>query len=408
MKKNWDETIYGHVRVIIKGKRTEQFINRCVRENVAIWDVSRVTDNKIRCYIALKNVKEIKPLLKATDCRIHFERRQGLPFFIKRMTNRAGIIGGLALFFLVLFILSNMVWSIKITGADARVEDDINKILKNMQVHVGSIDFFLPPLEKMEDELAAQLDKVTWVGVSKNGTTYRIDVVQKELPKEDKNTGPRDMVASQKATIVDIYAEKGTPMVKVNDFVKPGDVLISGNVGTSEDPKFVSAKGKVIGETWMTTETEVPLKTDYTTMTGETYTQHQLSLFGWDVPIWGFDDDPYKHSEKEVVKKPVRFLFWKLPVSYKKEIKRETESSKRHLSKSDAVKLGKNISRKQLLNRLSDEAEIVSQEATNIDQKDGIVKLEISYTVHQKITETKSFVPKQRKQKLEEETEDDE
>ncbi|MBM7645800.1 hypothetical protein JOD45_002019 [Scopulibacillus daqui] len=401
MKKNWNDKVYGHVRVSVAGRLTEQFINRCVREEITIWNIQRIDKTTITCCILLKDIKKIKPVLKATDCRIHFIERAGLPFLYKKLMSRSGIISGFILFFLALFFLSNIVWRIDINGADPKLEAEIKAILNKMDVHVGAFEFFLPSTEKIESELSSRLNKVTWLGVSKDGTTYHIDLVQKELPKKDKAPGPRHLVATKKAIIHKIFAEKGQPLVEQDQFVKPGQILISGLIGKESAPAPIAAKGKVIGETWYQSETTIPLQSNVKTYTGKTYTKRQLQLFGWNCPLWGLKKKPFKHYDREVTKKPVHFLFWDLPIAYKRIIYREDDENERKLTESQAIQEAKQASYKKLKSQLPLKSKVVSQ---NIDKriiKNGKMKLYMHYIVYENIAKPEAIDPVKVKEQIE-------
>ncbi|GGH84974.1 hypothetical protein JOD43_003223 [Pullulanibacillus pueri] len=408
MKKSWNEKWFGHVTVIIKGRLIEPFLNQAVREGIEIWDVKRINEQKIECAIMLRDVKALKPLLKKTECRVHFKDRYGLPFVLQRLMSRSGIVIGILLAFAIIFILSNMVWAININGADPKVEQEIQSILKKKHIHVGSLEFLLPSLNSIETELSSQLNKVTWVGVSKHGTTYRIDVVQKELPKKEKETGPRDLVATKEGTIQRVYVEKGQSMVEPDQVVQKGDTLVSGTIGKTEDPGFVSAKGKVIAETWYHSTTEVPLDTSYQTYTGSTYTKHQLTLFGWDAPLWGLKSKPFDKYKKEVNRKKLHFLFWDLPISYKKTEYREYDKTSRPLTETEALTIGKTDAKNHLLAGLPEGSKVINEKVRTKRIKDGKLMLTIFFTVHEDIAEPRSFLPKERKKEIEKKNEEEE
>lgn len=408
MKKNWNESVFGHVRVTIQGRVPEAFINRCVKESIKIWNIKRLDQTSITCSLSVRDIKRIKPILKATDCRIHFTGRFGWPFIVNKLLSRTGVIAGIVLALLAVFLLSNMVWRIDVVGADPAVEQQIRSDLKKMNVHVGSIEFFLPSLEQIEGELSAELKKATWVGVSKEGTTYHIEIVQKELPKKEEVTGPRDLIATKEATIREVYVEKGVAAVQPDQVVEPGDLLISGSIGNDDDPKFVSSKGKVLGETWYHSTIDVPLNTAYTTFTGKTYNKHELTLFGWHVPIWGFNSAPFKHASKEVDSRPFHFLFWDLPLSYEKITYRETDQTHRQLDEKKALSLGKTTAENQLLEDLPADAKILTENVRDQSLKDGVLKLEILFTVEEEISKPRPIIPNDRMKELEKKKKEEE
>lgn len=392
MSETWKETFNGYVKVTVTGRLIEQFINGCVKEDIKIWDIRRLNKTSMTCKISLNDIKAVKRVLKATDCRIHFRDRQGFPFFIRKALSRKGVIGGMIAFLAVLFILSNMVWNIRISGADPKVEHNIQTILKNMDIHRGVFQFSIPSIEQTEYNLSQNLKNVTWVGVSIDGTSLNIKVVQKSLPKQEKVTGPQNLYAKKEAVISHLFVEKGQPMVKVNDYVKKGDLLVSGQLGTEEQPKFVAAKGEVIGETWYHSQTSVPLNQHLVTYTGNTYEQDQLGVFGLNIPIWGFRVPHYKLQQVETINKPFHFLKWTMPLSFDRIIHRESKETTKTLTKDEAINIGKRDAKKELMDKLPKDAKIISENIWRTQVDNGIVKLIINYVVNENIVEAKPII----------------
>src|SRR5690606_40667427 len=85
------------------------------------------------------------------------------------------------------------------------------------------------------------------------GTTYQFQVVQKTEPKQQVEKSPGHLVASKKAVISHMFVERGKPMVKINQFVDKGQLLVSGAIGKEEEEMMVVAEGKVWGKTWYKT-----------------------------------------------------------------------------------------------------------------------------------------------------------
>ena len=406
-KSNWSEKVKGHVVATISGRLVEPFINRCMRENIKIWDIQRVGEDRIQCSILLSDVKRLKQVLRQTDCRVHFGERVGFPFWTRRLLSRSGMLGGLLLFFAIIFILSNMVWRIQIKGADPILENQIRTILAKQDIHIGSITFLLPSLGAIEEDLSSKLKETTWVGVSRDGTTYRIDVVQKKLPKKEKALGPQDLVARKTGTITKLYVESGQSVVKQNEVVKKGQKLVSGTLGDEKDPKFVTAKGVVLAETWYISDTQVPLNTTYFTYTGKTYIRRQLKLGNWHLPIWGFNSHPYKKQDQEVVTYPFHFLRWDLPISFQTITFKEADQMHHGLTKDEAVELGRTMARKELTRNLDADAKILSEKVQRETEDKGVVKLHIFFTVEEDIAKPRSFAASDRKEELEKKMEEE-
>lgn len=401
MKKNkWSHQLQGHVVAVVSGRLVEPFINRCMREHIRIWDIERIGEDRIQCAILLNDIKRVKPLLKQTDCRIEFKERMGLPFWTRRLLTRYGMLAGFMLFFAVLFLLSNMIWRIDVKGADPKLEDQIRTILSKEDVHVGAISFLLPSLGSIEDQLSSQLKEATWVGVSRDGTTYRIDVVQKELPEKEKEIGPRDLVATKTATIKSLYVAQGQAVVQKDDVVKKGQLLISGMIGDENHHTFVPAKGKVMGETWYVSQTQVPLDTTYKTYTGKTYIKRQIKAWSLTLPIWGFNSHPFNKQVAETVTHPFHFIIWDLPIKFQTVTIREASELKKGLTRDQAKQVGKQMATEQLTRELPVDAHILSEKVQQEKLDKGVLHLQIFFTVEEDIAKPRPFSPTDRQNEI--------
>ncbi|RYM05311.1 sporulation protein YqfD [Sporolactobacillus sp. THM7-7] len=401
-------SVHGYVKAAIIGGKAERFMTRCVEEGIRLWRIERKNETTLICHIKLTDRKLLKKLLKESGCRIRFLERGGMPFLWVRLRKRLGILAGLCFFLFVLLILSNMVWRIDVQGADPKLEEEIRSLMKKDRLYVGALEFFIPETDRLESRLSSKLTRATWIGVSKKGTTYLVDVVQKKYPKPRKAQGPRHLVAAKQAIIHHWIVDRGQVAVESNQFVKPGQLLVLGRIGREDDPKFVSANGKVIGETWYRSETEIPLNSRLTIYTGKTYRQHNLRLWHISVPIWGFKKNLYKHADKEVIEKPVRFLIWELPFAYKQTVYREKEPVRRSLTEEEAMEEARETADNKLLDSLPDGAQIVSETIERKRIEDGKLKISSHYVVYEDIARPQPIDKHKEMEKLKKKKEADE
>ncbi|HEX6922659.1 MAG TPA: sporulation protein YqfD [Bacillales bacterium] len=387
MDKRWLNLFFGQVRIEVRGRRAESFMNRCIEHGISITNISRTGEQSIVCTVQSEDVRKLRPLLRESDCKLHIVGRKGLPFFIKRMSFKKGFIAGLILFASLLFVLSNMLWSIEIKGAEPETEHEIRQLLDKMGVERGKFQFSLPSKENMQHAITDRIDDVAWVGVSLNGTTYKFNVLEKEIPEEEEALTPRNLVAGKEAVIHNIYVEQGAAKVQPDDYVQKGDVLISGIIGEDKKHrKVVPAKGKVWGETWYESEITVPLVTELKTYTGKNYTKHKLKVFGFSIPIWGFSEPDFKKYDIKTKSTPVKFLGWTLPISYETQTYLQTDIAKRKFNKKQALAEAKRLGKKDLRKKLDKKDKIKSQKVLRKSVENGKVKVMMYYTVIEEIT----------------------
>lgn len=381
MKNQWTNYFSGYVKIKVTGKVIEPFLNQCVRENIVIWNLKRQGTATITGYLMLGDVHKIRRIIRKSDCKLEFIGRIGFPFLVRKMLLNSGFIIGILAAFVFILLLSNMVWNIEISGANPKLEHEIRKELSSLGIKRGKLQFSLPGNDDIQSKLMENVSSITWVGVKLSGTSYHLEVVEKKIVEEPELMSPRHLVAKKKAVIYDYFVEQGQPRIKVNDFVKPGQILVSGIIGKEGRTQIIPAKGKVFGEIWYKSHIVVPLETTFNVFTGRYLTKYSLELYNIKVPIWGFDKIEYAKYKVENIDKQIKFLKWNLPVVYRKQVIREEEEHIRKYDERTAISIAKKTSRNDLKAKLDEEAVIKGENVLHQAVDNGKVKLMIHYQV---------------------------
>jgi similar to stage IV sporulation protein len=383
----------GYVIIKVKGQRLERLINRMMNRRFAAWNLIRTSEEEAEFSLALRDFFELRSLLKETGCRIHILKRVGLPFFIKRVGRRMGLYGGAIAFCVILYILSSMIWSVEIDGV--RLPENellLKKELASLGIKPGSFKFQTEDPKVIQRNIMEKLPEVTWVGFTYNGTQAYLKVVEKTFPVPLKKTNPRNLIAAKKAIIYDLFVESGQPMVKVNQYVKPGDVLVSGVLGTEEEKKIVSAKGKIFGEVWYEGNITVPLKQQRAILTGEREKRYFLNVGPISIKVWGFGEIPFKDFDKDEEVVEFKWKNWTAPISWTMETIFQTKKVVHTVSTEEAVDLGKELGKKIFSRRLQPEAEIKEENVLRKRIENGKVYIKIHYTVIEEISKEQLII----------------
>ncbi|MBM7701480.1 sporulation protein YqfD [Metabacillus iocasae] len=392
MKNEWTNFVTGTVGILIRGKGIERFLNNCIREQIQLLNIKRTDEESVSAEMLLKDLSKVRVLIRDADCKLYFRKRQGMPFLIKRMLKNSGFVLGLVAFFVILTLLSNMVWKIEITGAQPHTEYEIVKELEEMGVKRGKLQFLLDSPEMIQYKLTNNMSNITWVGVELKGTSYHFQVVEKNEPKAQEQLSPQNIVASKKATITHMFIEKGQPLVKVNDVVERGQPLVSGLIGKEGNQKVIAAKGKVYGETWYKSNIEIPLQTNFQVVTGQSYNHYYFYVGHLKIPMWTFTKEEFEKKKVESTKRPIYFLRWKLPLSYEKIIVREQEEVERKYSVVEAVQQGIKDGREKVMSQLDEDGKIKDEKVLHQREDNGKVKLSILYQVIENVAVTQPII----------------
>ncbi|WP_246940466.1 sporulation protein YqfD [Bacillus pinisoli] len=392
MKNHWTIFFGGHVKIKVVGKGIERFINECVRQEISLWEVKRIPDGSITASLPLKDLHKIRRIIRKSQCKLSFVGGKGFPFLFKKALYNSGFVIGLTSCLILLFILSNMIWGIQIVGAKPETEHLIRKELQTIGVETGKFQFLVQNPDEIQKHLSETINAITWVGVELKGTTFHFRVVEKNQPKEVEYFSPRHLVAKKTAIIANMFVEEGQPMVTIHDYVKKGDLLVSGFIGQEGKIEVVSARGEIMGETWYDANVSVPLKTNFNVLTGKSKTTHYVKVFNWNIPIWGFGKHEFKEVETTTDEKTFNFLKWKVPLGYQKVVIRESEEVERSYTKEEAVKVALQNGRNELKEQLNEQAKIKGEKILHQTIENGKVKLTIHFQVIEEISTVQPII----------------
>lgn len=386
MKNQWLEFILGNVTVKVTGKGIERFINVLTRNGLYIWNVKRHGTETITFKMRLKDAKNIRFYARKSECRIAFLRRSGSPFILKRLIKNSGFLAGAGIFLVIILILSNMIWGIEIKGAKPATEYKIRKELDKMGVKIGKLQFMTDNVEGIQRRLTDSIKDLTWVGVELKGTTFHLQVVEKNEPNKPKTLAPQNLIAKKKAIIVSDYIEEGQKLFYNHQHVERGQLLVSGEIGQEGGaPRLVAARGVVLGETWYTSHVELPFKTNFKVYNGKEERRYALAIGKWEIPLWGFGKPDFKEYETEVSTHNIHFFKWDLPFSIVNKTLREREELTRTYTTEEAEKIALDMARKEIKTHLDEDATIKDEKILHKAVKNGKVILDIHFRIIENI-----------------------
>lgn len=379
-------SLTGYVTIAVKGNMPELFFQTCAKRGIPVWNVKKEADNICTGNIRLADVKHARKIKRELHVKIAFTKKSGFPFVFKRFTRKKELIAGLLLSILLIMFLSNIIWEIKIIGVTKEVEEKIEKQLESYGIHSGTWTFAIDPPTVIQQKLENDIPELLWIGVNQKGTTYYLEGVEKQIVKEKESPGPRNLVASKKGVITYMYVAKGQPKVAINDYVEPGDLLVSGVIdfeeidkeddGEKKDkPEIVAAEGEIIAQTWYETKVTIPLKTETEKLTGNREMKYYLKMGKVQLPIWGFGSPDFNNVYVDPEEKPLFFFKWELPVKLVKTAINEKVLEKKERTKEEAKQAGIQQAKEELMLRLGPDAKIISEKVLHESIGNGKVEL---------------------------------
>lgn len=389
-------SVNGQVTIVVLGTSPELFFQKCANEGIIVREVKKLDRETCQGTIRLSDIPKMRRIRRRTLYKVRLQEGSGYPFLWRRfLRKRPMAIGMLFSFFLFLF-LSNIIWEVKITGVPKDIEQKIDKQLMSYGVHPGAWLFTMEPPTEIQRKLLNDVPELLWAGVDKKGTTFYLEGVEKVIVEEAKPQSPRNLVASKKGIITSVYVSKGVPAVKVNDYVVPGDLLVSGNVGAASDndeseenppgtPKIIAAEGEIKANTWYEVSVSVPLDYNHEELTGNRKKRFYLKAGDFYLPVWGFKDPEYANVHRETKENSIRFFKWDLPLKFNETILSEKTYTTKERTNEEAIQAGIEQAKTQLKQELGTEAKILSEKVLHETIEHGKVNLNLYFSVEENI-----------------------
>ncbi|MBB3109002.1 hypothetical protein FHS18_001054 [Paenibacillus phyllosphaerae] len=395
MNASWLQWVRGIVTVRLRGNQLETLVNRALASGLQLWSISRTSGGELVCNVTVGDFFRLRPLLKETGCRMHVTTRKGMPFWLKRAEKRIFFGVGLVLFFIGMFLLSSLIWTIEVKGNDKISEEHILEVAKQEGLYPFQWSFKLPEISDLQKSMTRDLPGAAWVGVEKRGTKITIQVVETKTPDTTPPVDPRHIIASADAVITDIQAETGRPVVKRNEKVKKGDILISGILGDENNTKNVPAQGEVRGLVWHEYNITSPLIRKVQVYTGETKTRWYGIAFGRALKVSGFGKVPYQFYETIQHVEQAAWRTWELPFGRMKETIREVRIDKVPVTLAEAKSTGITQAKADILSKSGADAVVKSENILHEKTENGKVYMKVLFEVEQSIVAEQPLVQMQ-------------
>ena len=354
-----------------------KFINYLVYNNINYNSLIKLNDS----FILITNYDNYKKISRRYETRI--VRYYGKKFIINFVKINKYMIISVIISLMLLRLLTNTIFEININTNDDKLKNEILSSLKDNDIDIYKRKkSFNELIEIKNNILNSNKDILEWIEIVEKGCTYNINIT-KRVKKIDNDNAliPSDIVASKDGLIKYITNYNGTKLKDINDYVKKGDVLISGDIIKNDEVvDIVTAKGDVYAEVWYTVKVNIPYNYIEYTDTLKRVNHYYLDIFGKKITLLGkYDSKNTISSKKLILNKP--YLLLKL---YKEE-KKIYQYKEYKITKEEAYIEALKRSEKQIKNKLKDNEYIISKNTLKKDVFRSKMYVEVFFRVYENI-----------------------
>ncbi len=382
MKNSFLFNLRSSIVLNIKGKNVNRFIIKLVKQNIDILNIKYINYKEIEIRVFksdLEKIEKIKSIYELSEVNSY-----GLIKIKKILIKNKILLFFMFIGFLLILLLTNVIFDVEVVHNKKEIQELLISELKKYGITEKKFVKSFNEIEKIKKEILEKYkDKLEWIEIERVGTKYIVRVEERNIPNSDVETQNRSIVAKKSAIIKTIIAENGVVVKNVNDYVKAGDVIVSGNIYLNEALKsVVRANGKVYGEVWYKSEVEMPFvyyEENYTSNTNKVLT---LSFLNKRFELFNFN----KFENKEIDEKNiVKHLF--LPIKLSLETQREVKKTDKIYTIDEAIEMAKNKSISSMESKLNDKEYIISSKNLKVEIKESKIVLEMFFSVYEDITD---------------------
>ncbi len=378
-------THYKYVKA--EGTSPERLLNTCLIKGIFVDDVNYISETKIILRIKAGDLKRLK---EAAGGRYNLEviRQGGNLYKIKKVTANKALVVGLVVFAGILFYQSLFISQIEVSGYEAIPEQTIRASLREAGFYEGCRKSV--SLDKVKLHIYEEFDNISWIGIKYRGNLAQVSIAENDVIYE-KNTVsddlPCNIVADQNGYIESVDPEQGMRAVEEGQYVKAGDVLISGVIPlekttyeeNEDEPQesYVHAAGTV--------KAKIPVRLNFYLqsyeLTGMETGRKMITVSVNDYEIMGqLCNYENAKTDRSVICDFYKPFKLKICVNFINEIAVE----KKKISQKSAEKAVINEIHKYVKEKLPDNTQILNK-SLNFTQEKNIIRVGVTLETLQKI-----------------------
>lgn len=365
----------------ITGKDPKRFIHNLHKMHIEFLNIE-FSKNSVIIKVSEKDYKKILDI--KTIYKIEVVKVYGIAafkYFIKKYS----------LFLIVLFLgfflflgLTNIIFEVEVVHNDKELRELILEELELEGIKKYNLVASYEKKEAIKEIiLKKHKEKIEWLEIERVGTKYIIKVEERKKNNDVIDDKPRNIIAKKNGLVKKIISTSGEILVKKEQYVKAGDVLIGGTIHNKEiEVAKVKAEGTVYAETWYNVTVEVPYHYHEENKTGKKQKVLEFKWFNKELEL--FDFKKYKNTQDNIIFSLKNSI---LPISISIKEEEEVEITDKIYTKDNAITEASNIAKNRLKSKLGENIEILYEKNLKITEEDSKIIVVMFYKVYEDITD---------------------
>lgn len=371
------------VKISIHGKNPNLFIKRLLSNNIKFNKLRKIRYDNIELIISYEDY--LKIIDKNTIYEINIIKYYGLLKYVFFLKENLSFVFSFIISLILLLIMSNTCFDIEIVHNDTK----IRKLVKIELEENGIKEYrFIPNFNKrkkiIDRILKYNKDELEWLEIERKGSKLIVKLTERKLNKKPSDNSYRDIVAKKSGIIKKVEASSGVILKKINDYIKQGETIVSGNITKDDVIKGqVKARGVVYAETWYNVNVVYPLYYEEVKYLDEVKNNIIFKFMNKNYALKKNYESSYLEKNKVLIKNKI------FPFEMSIQKQRKTKTIKEKLTIKEARKKAEDIAIKKMNNKLSKDEYIISKKTLNFNVNDSKIEVDVFLKVYENITDYK-------------------
>lgn len=280
--------LFGYWELEIAFSDATEFMNICQRYGFVYRGFAHDRERDSASFTcASSTAKQLMAACRARGVEIRVISKRGAPYLIYKYRARAGLFVGLLISILIFALSQSVLWKIEVVGNERLSEDEVIAELRGGGLFVGC-QLGEIATDSIENRVLLASDDISWLSVNMSGTVARVEireVIDTEI--KDKETLPANLIATRDGQISALEVYSGFLCVKEGDYVREGDLLVSGIYDSTQGAlRYTRASGSVFAKTVRTFTVEIPLSRQIKVYSDGYIEKKTLNFFGKSIKLF--------------------------------------------------------------------------------------------------------------------------
>ncbi len=254
------KSLVGQYQVELVSSDLSQMLTAINLEGIILQQIRFVDELHLNATISRSQLPNLKKLISKRGEELNVRSKLGLFWKLSSITKRPVLISGLLFVFILCLFLPSRILFIEVSGNNEIPEQFIVETAKTC-----GLGFFASRREvrseKIKNALLSAIPQLQWAGVNTKGCVAYITVRERdEQSTDDASPMANSIVAGRDGIVQEITVLSGTPLCKVGQGVKAGDVLVSGYTDCGLIIKLQQASAEVFAYTFRDLQAVTPTK----------------------------------------------------------------------------------------------------------------------------------------------------